>query len=395
MRHRVLGAAVLLGALAVSCGTAAAPVAAPAATTPAATTPAHTTHPAPTGPVDPLEAGQRFSALRLDRAYAPQPPAGATDEYRCFLVDPGLRSPAVLVGSRFEPSNADIVHHAIFYRVAAEDVGRARTLDGADDGDGWTCFGGTGINGGRGAALAGGSDWVAAWAPGGSGEVRTPAGTGYRLDPGGQLVMQVHYNLLRAARGSTDRPGITLRFADPAAKLTMLRTTLLPAPVELPCAAGETGRLCDRTTAVLDLMRRFGTDAGFAAAGLNLLCVPGATPRPGAAQHCDHQVREPGRVYALSGHMHLLGTRITVELNPGTAAARTLLDVSPYDFHDQRTVPLPTPVAVEAGDTLRVSCTHDAANRKHLAELKDVPPRYVVWGDGTTDEMCLGIVVRD
>jgi hypothetical protein len=27
--------------------------------------------------------------------------------------------------------------------------------------------------------------------------------------------------------------------------------------------------------------------------------------------------------------------------------------------------------------------------------LPGVPPRYVVWGDGTTDEMCLGIVIRD
>ena len=26
---------------------------------------------------------------------------------------------------------------------------------------------------------------------------------------------------------------------------------------------------------------------------------------------------------------------------------------------------------------------------------RGVPPRYVVWGDGTTDEMCLGILIRD
>ena len=50
---------------------------------------------------------------------------------------------------------------------------------------------------------------------------------------------------------------------------------------------------------------------------------------------------------------------------------------------------------MRAGDTLRVTCRHDATQRKYLGELKGVPPRYVVWGDGTTDEMCLGIVVRD
>jgi hypothetical protein len=98
-------------------------------------------------------------------------------------------------------------------------------------------------------------------------------------------------------------------------------------------------------------------------------------------------------VYALAGHMHLLGTAITVQLNPGTPGARTLLDVDPYNFHDQRSVPLPKPVTVRAGDVLRVTCTHDASLREHV--LPGVPPRYVVWGDGTTDEMCLGILIRD
>ena len=101
----------------------------------------------------------------------------------------------------------------------------------------------------------------------------------------------------------------------------------------------------------------------------------------------------PGRVYALAGHMHLLGTRITVRLNPGRPGGRTLLDVNPYNFHDQRSVPLPQPVAIKAGDVLRVTCTHDAGLRPHV--LPGVPPRYVVWGDGTTDEMCLGILIRD
>jgi hypothetical protein len=31
--------------------------------------------------------------------------------------------------------------------------------------------------------------------------------------------------------------------------------------------------------------------------------------------------------------------------------------------------------------------------RTKLPQLKQVPPRYVVWGDGSSDEMCLGIVV--
>lgn len=362
---------------------------------PPAATPAPTSSHAVPAAAAPLRAGERLTTLTLDRPYAPSPPAGASDEYRCFLVDPALRQRTFLTGSQFLPADAAIVHHAIFYRVAKADVAEARDLDRAAAGDGWTCFGGTGVGGSEpGRALAGGSDWVAAWAPGG-GERRAPAGTGYLLEPGAQLIMQVHYNMLRAAPGATDRPGIRLRLKDGTARLVPLRTTLLPAPVELPCAAGESGPLCDRTTAVFDVIRRFGTAAGATVAGLSLVCMPAGRPVAGPVQHCDHRVREAGRIYAVAGHMHLLGTAIKVELNPGTPRARTLLDVRSYSFHDQPTVGLPRPVAVRPGDTYRVTCRHDARQRQYLDELRGVRPRYVVWGDGTTDEMCLGIVVRD
>ena len=175
--------------------------------TPAAGTPAATSthgHAAPTGPSAPLRVGERFTTLTVPRPYTPRPPNGGTDEYRCFLVDPGLRAPAFLTGSQFRPGNVEIVHHAIVFRVAPADVPAARQLDAGDPGDGWTCFGGTGI-GGDDPARALGDDWVAAWAPGGLGEERTPAGTGYLLQPGAQLVMQVHYNLLEPA-GRVERP---------------------------------------------------------------------------------------------------------------------------------------------------------------------------------------------
>jgi hypothetical protein len=49
-------------------------------------------------------------------------------------------------------------------------------------------------------------------------------------------------------------------------------------------------------------------------------------------------------------------------------------------------------VEIGPGDTLRVTCTHDAGLRKLLPQLSKLPPRYVVWGDGTSDEMCIGIM---
>jgi len=113
----------------------------------------------------------------------------------------------------------------------------------------------------------------------------------------------------------------------------------------------------------------------------------------GVTQHCDHKVPQDATIYAVAGHMHLLGRSIKIELNPGTANAKTLLDVPNYNFDDQAIHPLDTPVALHPGDTLRVTCTHDAALRGLLPQLKGTAPRYVVWGDGTSDEMCLGLVV--
>ena len=83
--------------------------------------------------------------------------------------------------------------------------------------------------------------------------------------------------------------------------------------------------------------------------------------------------------------MHLLGRSIRVELNPGTPRARLLLEIPRWNFHWQAVYQLARPVQAGPGDVLRVTCRHDAT-------LRTGEPRYVLWGEGTTDEMCLGIV---
>ncbi len=400
MRLTGLAAGAAAAALVAGCsaGAGAARPALPAGSAAAGGSTAHGGHSTQAGtpPAAPLRAGQWFVRLAMARPYRPSPPYGGTDDYRCFLVDPKLTKPAYLVGSQFLPQNADLVHHAIFFRVPPGDVAEARRLDAAVPGEGWTCFGGTGIGGAAAEArqLEQGADWVAAWAPGSS-ERTIATNAGYLLEPGSQLVMQVHYNLLATGgkAAGTDQSGIRLRLMDRTAHLVALGTTLLPAPVELPCAPGESGRLCDRDAAVFDVIRRFGAQAGATVAGLDLLCDEGRPPTPGPVQRCDRTVHRAGTVYAVAGHMHLLGRSIKVELNPGTPRARVLLDVPVYNFHDQGARALPRPVTVKPGDVYRVTCTHDATLRGRLPQLRSLPPRYVVWGDGTSDEMCLGIVI--
>ena len=101
----------------------------------------------------------------------------------------------------------------------------------------------------------------------------------------------------------------------------------------------------------------------------------------------------PTTVRAVAGHMHLLGRSIRIEVNPGEADARTLLDIPVWNFDDQGTQVLDEPVRLRRGDRLQVTCTHDQGLRDLLPAFEGQPERYVVWGEGTTDEMCLGIVM--
>lgn len=338
--------------------------------------------PAPTAP---LRAGEHFVNLSMARPYTPQAPNGGTDEYRCLVLDPHLTKAQFLTGTQFQPGNVPIVHHAIVFAIPPGEAQAARDKDAASGGNGWTCFSNN--------VLEHDSDqtWVDTWTPNAT-EALLQQDVGFPLQPGSLLVLQIHYNLLATGgrTGGSDQSGVRLRLTDGTAATQPLTTLALSAPIELPCAAGESGPLCDRAAAVADVTKRFGA-AGISEDKLVRKCSNG-TPVPGNTQHCDYPIPVPMTVYADLGHMHLLGRSIKIELNPGTPKAQTLLDVPDFDFDYQRFTPLATPVDVKPGDVVRVTCTHDATLRRQLPELRTLPPRYVVWGDGTSDEMCLGLL---
>ena len=235
----------------------------------------------------PLRKGEQRVTLTMDEPYTPSPPTGVgTDDYRCFLLDPKLAKDSYLTGTNVLPGNPDVVHHVILFRVPPAQVGKAETLDAADDGEGWTCFGGPGIDD---FSNVDDAPWLGAWAPGGREAVHR-AGYGVSLAKGSQIVMQVHYNLL--AGTDEDVSSTQLRLAPASADLTSLHTMLLPGPVELPCrAAHADGPLCEREAALADLKERVGGQAGATADLLYFLC--GGAPRAGNVQSCTRTLSEP------------------------------------------------------------------------------------------------------
>jgi hypothetical protein len=334
----------------------------------------------------PLRAGEHRVTMRMPTAYTPSAPNGVgTDDYRCFLLDPGLTRDSFLTGTNVLPGNPDVVHHVILFRVDADQVAEAQAKDAAEHGEGWTCFGGTGLQGDF--AQVDDASWLGAWAPG-TRESLAPPGYGVPLVKGSRIVMQVHYNLLVA--DDPDTSAAQLRIAPRAATLTPVHTYLMPAPVELPCRPGhDASPLCDRAAAVADVKKRFGDGPGSTGDLLHLLC--GDKPVAGQVTTCTRHVSRPMTVLAAAGHMHLLGRSIRIVTNPGTPRARRVLDIPLWDFDNQGSKPV-RPVHLDPFDTIEVTCRHVQWLRDRLPAFEGQEERYVVWGEGTTDEMCLGML---
>jgi hypothetical protein len=379
-----LAAASLL--VLAGCGDGARPAAQPTApaTHEATRPPTADRHPVEAVAPRPLRPGETRMALHLPKAYTPSAPGGVgTDDYRCFLLDPHLTSDRFLTGTFVQPDNRDVVHHVILFRVNPGQVAAAHRLDARDPGEGWTCFGDSGLPHGSDLDNA---PWLGAWAPGAK-EAVDPKGYGVPLAAGSQIVMQVHYNLL-GGKGP-DRSATLLRLAPPSAHLKPLETMLLPAPVELPCRPEHATRpLCNRSRAIQDVVKRFGA-VGNTNNLLYFLC--GGTPHPSEVTSCTRRITRPTTIRAVAGHMHLLGRSISIVVDPGTPRARTVLDIPVWNFDDQGARPI-APVSLKPGETVKVTCKHVQWLRDQLPAFQGQPDRYVVWGEGTTDEMCLGIL---
>ncbi len=360
---------------------------APAPSDTATDTPSGAGHSHPAKPVKlkPLRAGEKRMTLAMPEAYTPSAPNGTgTDDYRCFLLDPHLAKKVYLTGTSVQPGNPDVVHHVILFTVPPGQVDDAQALDDAAPGEGWTCFGGSGLRD-KDFGLDS-APWLGAWAPGGQESMSAP-GFGKPLAPGSRIVMQVHYNLL--AGSSPDASATVLRYVPGTADVTPLETMLLPAPVEMPCRAKYAdGPLCSRDASIADVIQRFG-GAGNTNNALYFLC--GGQPVASNTTSCDRHITEPTTIRGVAGHMHLLGRSIKIEVNPGTPEAKTILDIPVWDFDNQASKPI-KPVQVDYGDVVRVTCKHVQWLRDRLPSFQGIPDKYVVWGEGTTDEMCLGIL---
>jgi len=262
-------------------------------------------------------------------------PASASDLYRCFTIPTSFTEDRWVSASEVMPGNRRIVHHVLTF---IDRSGVSESLDRADPGLGYTCFGGPGF------APQGG---LGGWAPGAPPAVM-PAGVGLLLPAGARVVIQVHYH--NAGATTSDRTAIGLHFAR--------------KPID------------KRARSIPVLNRTF--------------VIPG-----GAARHevrASYTLPPTWNLHAIgiAPHMHLLGREVRVTATYPDGTRRSLIYIDDWDFNWQGTYEYATPVPLPGGTRIDVEAIFD--NSSGNPRNPNSPPKDVRWGDATTDEMLVAFL---
>ncbi|MDG2114784.1 MAG: hypothetical protein P8N02_19525, partial [Actinomycetota bacterium] len=306
------------------------------------------------------------------------------DEYRCFIYDPGFAEDTWLSGYEFVPDQTEVVHHAIGYRISGDRLAAAQALDARhDDQGGWPCFGSSGL---------GQDEIFLGWAPG-QGPTELPQRSGMRLAADDFMVIQIHYHF--EVDVPADRSTMELDIIDDPTGFDEVRVVEFLAPAEIPCSTDESGPLCDRDAAMSAAVDKYGSEGVLADQTL-LFCrrqVADFAHMTGgvASSSCDLPARQSGTIVSVLGHEHELGRSFKMTLNPGTEDELVLLDIPEWDFDWQLNYYPVDDIEISASDIIRTECSWDRSLRDPGLE-----PAYILWADGTNDEMCFAtIVVRE
>jgi hypothetical protein len=284
------------------------------------------------------------------------------DEYRCFLIDWPETTKRYITGFGAKAGNHKVVHHIIAYLVPPAAVPAFQAFDDNDEGPGYSCFGGPSATT-AGAELVGGGfmegvRFLGGWAPGGIGG-DFPPGTGFPVEVGSKIALQVHYNTL-INDPEPDRSSVVFKVDDTVDNESYILPWtnfqwLVGGGMNIP--AGEA-----------DVVHSWSGSPWLA---------PWITS-------------DKLRVHSVTLHMHELGASGSVFLKRKDGSTECLLEIPRWDFGWQRNYGLMEPVDLEPGDELGLECHWDnTVENQQLVDGELLPPRNVTWGEGTTDEMCI------
>jgi Flp pilus assembly protein TadD len=285
--------------------------------------------PPPPSFADGFELGEPDAVAEMPVAFAM--PSEGPDVYRNFVVPLPVPAGSRIRALELDPGNAAVVHHAA---ILADPTGAARRLENLDAEPGYDeMVGGT----------APGGHFVG-WTPGRGANVLEP-GMPWVVEEGTDLVLQLH--MLPSGRPESVRARVGLWLTDE-------QPVRRPASIHLLATA-------------LDI-------------------EPGAK-RYAAADELELPVEV--EAFSIYPHAHFLGREIEAwaELPgaPENGGRQPLLRIERWSFEWQDEYRYAEPLRLPAGSRLRLELVYD--NSADNAANPNQPPRRVIWGPSSRDEM--------
>ena len=256
-------------------------------------------------------------------------PEGGPDVFRTFVIPIPVAGPRYVRGLELRPGNARVVHHA---NLGVDRTRSSRQLDARDAEPGYSGSMERDARYPEGQLLG--------WTPG-QAPHPVPDGTQWRLEPGSDLVVQLH--LQPTGKPEAVQVTVGLFFTDTAPTRTPIGLRLGSETIEIP---------------------------------------------PGAREHIvsDHyELPVDVEVVAVQPHAHYLARRMEAKAALPDGTTRSLIVINDWDFRWQDVYRYAVPFVLPKGTTISMRYTYD--NSGGNPRNPHVPPARVVWGQNTSDEM--------
>ena len=256
-------------------------------------------------------------------------PADGADRFRTFVIPIPLTASRYVRAIEFRPGNARVVHHA---NLGIDRTRSSRQLDARDPEPGYV--------GGMVQEARYPEGQMLGWTPG-QAPHPSPDGAAWRLEPGSDVVAQLH-----------------------------LQPTGKPEPLQISIGFFFTDKAPTRTPLGL----RLGSETIDIAAGDRAYTIEDRYVLPVDVE-----------LLAIQPHAHNLARRMEASATMPDGATRPLIAIADWDFKWQDVYRYVKPLALPKGATIAMRYTYDnsAANARNPHQ----PPARVVWGQNTSDEM--------
>lgn len=265
--------------------------------------------------------------VRMPEAYTVA--AGGTDVFRTFVLPIALPRARFVRALEFRPGTARVVHHA---NIGVDRTRSSRQLDLKDPEPGYV--------GGMVPDARYPEGQLLGWTPGQAAHP-VPPGTAWRLEPGSDLVVQLH--MQPTGKPETLQVSVGFYFTDEAPSRTPLGLRLGSETIDIPPGARDYV-VADRYVLPVD-----------------------------------------ADVLAVQPHAHNLARRMEAGATLPDGTTRWLIAIDDWDFRWQDVYRYKNPVALPKGTAIAMRYTYD--NSDGNARNPHHPPARVVWGQNTSDEM--------